>query len=255
MKYFTERILLVIETADLQSFFRYKSKVLKKFIPKGYNRIKSRGEGMDKQKLKNILQNREPGILGSEQFSNYAVLLPLIEKENQLHILFEVRSYELRRQPGEICFPGGRIDPTDKNQKQTAIRETTEELGIEESEIMNVSPLDFMVNPFGAIIYPYVGFLKNSTHLNPNSAEVAEVFAVPLTYLQEKGPEVYQINFKLEPEENFPFHQIIGGEKYNWQTRTMEEHFYYFEDKVIWGLTARILSHFLNVISNESSSN
>lgn len=210
---------------------------------------------MDKQKLREIFQKREPGILGSEQFSNYAVLLPIIEKENKLHILFEVRSHELRRQPGEICFPGGRIDPTDKNQKQTAIRETMEELGIGESEILDVSPLDFMVNPFGTIIYPFVGFLNDSTPLNPNPAEVAEVFAVPLSYLQESGPQTYQINFKLEPEENFPFHQIIGGEKYNWQTRRMEEHFYYFEDKVIWGLTARILTHFLDVINKESSSN
>lgn len=209
---------------------------------------------MDKQRLRAIFQDREPGILGSGQFSNYAVLLPIIEKDNKLHILFEVRSHELRRQPGEICFPGGRIDPTDKNQKQTAIRETTEELGIDESKIMHVSPLDFMVNPFGAIIYPHVGFLKDNTQLNPNPAEVAEVFAVPLSYLQEKGPKIYEINFKLEPEESFPFHQIIGGEKYNWQTRRMEEHFYYFEDKVIWGLTARILTHFLDVINKESSS-
>lgn len=203
---------------------------------------------MDKQKLKNLLQNREPEILGSHQFSNYAVLLPIIERDDGLYILFEVRALELRRQPGEICFPGGKVDLSDKNQKHTAIRETSEELGVAESDIVNVSPLDFMVNPFGTIIYPYVGFLKELTQINPNPAEVAEVFAVPLSYLQKKGPEIYQINFKLEPEENFPFHQIIGGEKYNWQSRKMEEHFYYFEDKVIWGLTARILSHFLEII-------
>lgn len=203
---------------------------------------------MDKQKLKNLLQNREPEILGSHQFSNYAVLLPIIERDDGLYILFEVRALELRRQPGEICFPGGKVDLSDKNQKYTAIRETSEELGVAESDIVNVSPLDFMVNPFGTIIYPYVGFLKELTQINPNPAEVAEVFAVPLSYLQKKGPEIYQINFKLEPEENFPFHQIIGGEKYNWQSRKMEEHFYYFEDKVIWGLTARILSHFLEII-------
>lgn len=205
---------------------------------------------MDIQGIKGILQKRKPRIMGSEHFSNYAVLLPIIEKNDELHILFEVRSHKLRRQPGEICFPGGRVDPSDKNEQQTAVRETTEELGILEEEIIDVSPLDFLVNPFGTVIYPYIGFL-NTSQLNPNPDEVAEVFTVPLKFLQNVIPEIHYINFKLEPEKSFPYHQIAGGENYNWQARGMEEHFYYYENKVIWGLTARILTHFLNLIKED----
>lgn len=203
---------------------------------------------MNVEKLEAILQGYQPGIIGSERFSKYAVLLPIIKKDNRLHLLFEVRSYQLRRQPGEICFPGGRMDPQDQNEKATAIRETTEELGIRIEDIQNVYPIDYLVNPFGTIVYPFVGFLRDSAELAPNPAEVAEVFAVPLTYLQETRPDIHDIHFKIEPEDDFPFDKIIGGEKYNWQMRKMEEHFYYYEDKVIWGLTARILSHFLQII-------
>lgn len=201
---------------------------------------------MDINKLNQIFQNRKHGILGD--YSKYSVLLPILEKNNELHILFEVRSFQLRRQPGEVCFPGGKVDQSDRSEKDTAIRETSEELGIGENDIFHVAPLDYMVNPFGTIIYPFVGFIKESTNITPNPAEVEEVFSVPLTYLQNVKPDTYHINFKLEPEESFPYHKIVGGEKYKWQPRRMEEHFYYYEDKVIWGLTARILTHFLYLL-------
>lgn len=203
---------------------------------------------MDKYKLKEIFQDRKPGILGRDKYSNYAVLLPIIEQHNEPHILFEVRAYELRRQPGEICFPGGRVDQSDATEKETAIRETIEELGITKDCIEHVFPLDFLVNPFGSIIYPFVGLIKDSASFSINKAEVAEVFTVPLSFLQQVKPDIHQIHFKPVPDQSFPYEKIVGGEKYNWQAKGMEECFYYFEDKVIWGLTARILTHFLTLI-------
>lgn len=203
------------------------------------------------EKIHNIYQKlngRETQILGSEYFSKYAVLLPLIEKNHEPHILFEVRSYQMRRQPGEICFPGGRKDPQDKDEMYTAIRETVEELGVEKRKITNILPLDYLVTPFGMIIYPYVGTISEHTELKPNPDEVEEVFSVPLSFFEKATPEVYTVNCKMEPEENFPFEHIIGGEDYQWQTRSIKEYFYYYEDKVIWGLTARILTHFLEVL-------
>ncbi|MFE8703107.1 NUDIX hydrolase [Cytobacillus sp. FJAT-54145] len=201
--------------------------------------------------IENIIskfKNRSPVILGSESFSKYAVLLPLLYKNEEIHILFEVRSLQLRRQPGEICFPGGRVDKTDEDEMETAVRETSEELQLDRELIKNVYPLDFMVTPFGTMIYPFVGVITEPENIVPNPAEVGEVFTVPLSYFLENSPDTYEINFKLEPESNFPFDQIAGGEDYNWQTRKMMEHFYYYDDKVIWGLTARILGHFIEVI-------
>ncbi|WP_066295130.1 NUDIX hydrolase [Bacillus sp. FJAT-29937] len=206
---------------------------------------------MDLQKIVNKLKNRTPSILGSEEFSKYAILIPLIQMEDDIHLLFEVRSLQLRRQPGEVCFPGGRVDRMDRDEKHTAIRETSEELGIREDHIHHVFPLDYMISPFGTIIYPYVGHISNPEMININRSEVKETFTVPLSYLKKTEPETFQIRFRVEPEKDFPFNQIIGGEKYDWQTRKMDECFYYYEDKVIWGLTARILKHFIEILNRD----
>ncbi|MDN3018750.1 CoA pyrophosphatase [Paenibacillus sp. BSR1-1] len=203
---------------------------------------------MNRETILTKLKDHVPTILGSEKFSRYAVMLPLIQKENGIHVLFEIRSQQLRRQPGEICFPGGRIDSVDFDEKAAAIRETKEELGIAEENISEVFPLNFMVSPFGMMVFPFAGFITNPGSIQANPSEVGELFTVPLSFFIEKDPEIYRIEFKAEPEENFPFDLIIGGENYNWRTRGMEEYFYIYEDKVIWGLTARILAHFIEMI-------
>lgn len=205
-------------------------------------------------KIKEINENflgRTPSILGHEQFLKFAVLLPLVEVNNETHILFEVRSMNLRRQPGEICFPGGKIE-LGEDPKKAAVRETSEELGIEESKIVNVFPLDYMVSAFGTIIYPFAGTITDSNKIAPNVSEVGEIFTVPLSFFMKNQPESYKINFQVQPEDGFPFDLIIGGENYNWQPRTMDEYFYRYKDKVIWGLTARVLTHFLEMLESHN---
>ncbi|MDR7075515.1 8-oxo-dGTP pyrophosphatase MutT (NUDIX family) [Neobacillus niacini] len=194
------------------------------------------------------LKSHTPTILGSDKFSKYAVMIPLIQKDDGIHVLFEVRSLQLRRQPGEICFPGGRIDPQDVDEKCAAIRETIEELGISSENLSEVFPLDFMISPFGMMIYPFVAIIDKPEKIQPNPAEVGEVFTVPLTYFIENAPDIYHLNFKVEPEEKFPFDLIVGGENYNWRTRAIDEYFYLYEEKAIWGLTAKILSHFIDIM-------
>ncbi|WP_338754385.1 CoA pyrophosphatase [Bacillus sp. FJAT-52991] len=207
---------------------------------------------MKREQLLNQFRDRKPTILGSEHFSKYAVLLPLIEKEDEIHILFQVRSLQMRKQPGEVCFPGGRSEEFDKNELHTAIRETSEELGIQQLGITQVFPLDFIISPFGTIIYPFVGSLPSEYELHPNPNEVEKIFTVPLDYLLHYSPKKHHIHFKVEPEADFPFDLIVGGENYNWQTRKMDEYFYIYQNQIIWGLTARILKHFLDLIKNQS---
>ncbi|WP_110113362.1 CoA pyrophosphatase [Bacillus sp. CGMCC 1.16541] len=205
---------------------------------------------MNIKQINEKLKNHTPQLLGAETFKHFSVLVPLVEKADGLHVLFEVRAFNMRRQPGEICFPGGKVDETDKDEKYTAIRETMEELRITKEQIMHVQPLDYMISPFGTIIYPYVGVLHKVSSFTPNQAEVAEVFTVPLEHFKQTPPERYSVQYEGKPESTFPFHLIANGEEYNWQTRAMEEYFYYYKDKVIWGLTARILHHFLEVIES-----
>lgn len=70
--------------------------------------LKEVGNGMTLEQLEEKLKGREPGLMDAS--GQYAVLVPLVEREGKLHILYEVRSQDMRRQPGEVCFPGGRIE-------------------------------------------------------------------------------------------------------------------------------------------------
>ena len=83
-----------------------------------------------------------PGLMGARH--NYAVLCPLIEMTDGLHFLFEVRAAGLR-QAGEVCFPGGRMEPGESD-VNCALRETEEELSIPRSEITVLGRSDFLCN-------------------------------------------------------------------------------------------------------------
>jgi coenzyme A diphosphatase NUDT7 len=194
------------------------------------------------------LRHRTPSFLGMSDWAKYAVLVPLVEKNGNYHMLFEVRSPQLRRQPGEICFPGGKIDAGDANEQEAAIRETCEELGVSRSAIRGIIPLDYIVSPFGMIIYPFAAILAEPDAIHPNRAEVADVFTVPLSFFQNTNPAIYHVHFQPQPEADFPFDQIPNGKQYRWRPRHIDEYFYYYEDKVIWGLTARIVHHFIQLL-------
>ncbi|WP_422124629.1 NUDIX hydrolase [Planococcus sp. X10-3] len=203
---------------------------------------------MDPKSLVDKVKDRIPEVMDNRSFSKFAILLPLIEKDGEIHILFEVRSHQMRSQPGEICFPGGRIDKQDESEEEAAVRETTEELGIQRQQISDIFPLDYIVSPFGMIVYSFAGIIDADVEFRPNPPEVDSLFTVPLSYFLEKDPKVYRINFDIQPEESFPYDLIAGGENYNWRTRQVDEFFYIYEDKVIWGLTAKILTHFMEII-------
>ncbi|TFE00091.1 CoA pyrophosphatase [Jeotgalibacillus sp. R-1-5s-1] len=200
---------------------------------------------MNERELTERLVAHEPFILGQETVRNYSILLPFVEKNGELHLLFEVRSLTMRRQPGEICFPGGRIDQDDDSAKEAAVREAEEELGISRNSIKRVHSFGKLVSPFGMTISTYVGFLDDDHELKPNPAEVEEVFTVPLSFFMDTSPDEHTINVEVKPEENFPFDLIANGREYKWQTRQYKEYFYHYEGRVIWGLTARVLREFI----------
>ncbi|MFC7063835.1 NUDIX hydrolase [Halobacillus seohaensis] len=195
------------------------------------------------------MKNHTPSILGNQALTQYSILLPLITIDGELHLLFEVRSLHMRRQPGEICFPGGKVDARDKMAQAAAIRETKEELGIYDQDIEHVFPFDYMISPFGMMVSTYVGFLNcDESCIQSNPDEVEEVFTVPLAFFKESEPQIHYVNFEVKPQDDFPFDLIANGEDYQWQTRQMEEYFYIYEGRVIWGLTARVLNAFVEMI-------
>lgn len=203
---------------------------------------------MEEYKIIERLQAHEPIILGEETVSHYSILIPFIKKEDGLHLLFEVRSLTMRRQPGEVCFPGGRVDRDDDSAKGAAVREAQEELGLGDASIGRVYSFGKLVSPFGMTISTYVGFIDHESEIQPNPAEVEEVFTVPLSYFLNEKPDEHIIKVEVKPEDGFPYDLIANGREYKWQTRQYAEYFYHYEGRVIWGLTARVLKEFVEKV-------
>jgi coenzyme A diphosphatase NUDT7 len=187
------------------------------------------------------------GIIGENKALRAAVLIPLIKKEETYEVLFEVRAFHLKSQPGDICFPGGKIDPSDDSPLDAAIRETTEELGLGPSSIKPIGSLDRYVPSSQFIIHPFVGILE-TTDFKINKDEVDHTFTIPLNWLLSHEPVKHIVQMDPQPGEDFPYDKIAQGKAYNWRKRTIEELFYHYKDHSVWGMTARILTHFLKII-------
>lgn len=191
------------------------------------------------------LGKRKPHIMGHESAFKSAVLLPLVKREGEDCILFEERALSLDHQPGEICFPGGQIDAADKNPEQAAIRETCEELGLTPAQVKVIGPLDIMVSPFNLIVYPFVGRLDAQSVFNYNPDEVESLFCVPVDYLLNFKPQRANVKLEVKLPTNYPLDMIPGGRDYPWRHGRYPQVFYEWQGRIIWGLTARILEHFL----------
>ncbi len=182
---------------------------------------------------------RRPEIIGERTRRKYAVLVPMLETPEGTSLLFEVRSAGLRRQPGEICFPGGRLEPGEAPEA-CAVRETAEELLIDPGQIQVLGPGDILYSPFNSIIYPYIGLIKDYAGTMCRE-EVASVLTVPLRFFTEHSPEVYTGTVVRQLPENFPYDRIPGGATYPWSTGVHETLFYQYGSHVIWGITALIV--------------
>lgn len=185
------------------------------------------------------LRGREPKLIDYEQYHRSSVVVPLIEKDGNYEVLFEVRSNKLKHQPGEICFPGGRCE-ANETPEQTAVREVCEELVILPEQVELIAPMDILISPSSMILYPYLGILKSYAKTY-GTDEVAEVFTVPLRYFLETDADTYYNRVYNAPQEGFPFEKIEGGEHYRWHQGKYPVHFYEYEGYTIWGLTARIM--------------
>lgn len=181
------------------------------------------------------------------EYFDAAVLIPLTWENDQFSVLFEVRSPHLSWQPGEICFPGGRIESTDKNPVEAAVRETCEELGLPSDDIKVLGSLHEMLSPIGVRLYPAVGYIADRKSMKANVDEVAEVFSVPLSFLLEYEPIVAHMERSTRPLADFPF-ELLPDYSKDWKKRkNYKVLFYQYEKYLIWGLTAQVLEHFLSV--------
>ena len=164
-----------------------------------------------------------------EEIRPAAVLVPVVRHENGLTVLFTRRTAHLNDHAGQISFPGGRAEPGDADAEQTALRETTEEIGLEAARVEVLGELHPYVTVTGYRVTPVVGLVTPPLELRPDDFEVAEVFEVPLQFLLD--PANHQRNRVLAE----------GRERHYY---AMPYRHYY-----IWGATAGMLMNFYSFLT------
>ena len=171
--------------------------------------------------------------------TKYAILIPWVELDSGDALLLEVRS-QLVKQPGEVCFPGGRAEPGE-SVVETAIRETCEELGIVPDAIEVISELEPLIMGDGRAVYPVSARLhiENNESLELSEDEVSEVFLLPAKWLRENPPVHYDL--AATPDEELPDKLRGYLSHYGDYRKTGQTDYYEYDGHGIWGLTARIL--------------
>ena len=149
-----------------------------------------------------------------------AVLIPVVDHKEPT-VLLTQRSPNLSEHAGQIAFPGGKIDATDRSPLDAALREAEEEVGLDRSYVDPIGYLDLYGTGFGFRILPTVARVRPGFALTINTSEVVDAFEVPLAFLM--NPANHQVHSK--------------------EFRGMERSYYAmpYAERYIWGATAGML--------------
>lgn len=198
-------------------------------------------------------------IIGKDhKYRNTAVLIPVVQIDGELQLLFEKRSSNIP-QANEICFPGGRVDKADVSAQQTVIRETGEELGISRDLMSLPEYLGTLVAPLGITVDAFIGFLKinDLNKIKPNISEVESVFCVPIAWFKSHEPKTYYVRLEIHPYDSddkgnveylLPVQELGLPSLYEkpWDGRKFPVYVYKNNNGIIWGITAELIIDFIN---------
>jgi 8-oxo-dGTP pyrophosphatase MutT (NUDIX family) len=189
---------------------------------------------MTKEGIRRALSQRKRRVEDPTGFVPAAVLLPLFEKGGNYHLVFTKRTETVNYHKGQFSFPGGRTHPEDKSLLDTALRETWEEIGLPPKDADVLGELDDIATyTTSFIISPFVAMIPVPHEFTANPAEVDEIIEVPLRVLRDK--------------------KNLAEEMVEVDGRPIMQYFYHYRDHVIYGATARIVKHFLEVVGPAAS--
>jgi len=200
-------------------------------------------------KIEKLFSGYTPDIIGV--YKKSAVMILLVEENGEPNIVFEVRAEKLRLQPGDVCLPGGRVEGKE-TPREAAVREAMEELNLSFDEIEYIGEMNYFITPYNAIIYPFVAKCKKM-NIQYNKSEVDHIFKVPISFLMENEPILYELEIGPNLKEDFPYHLIKGGKEYKFGRGKLLEYFYSFNDNIIWGTTALIVKNFIDTIKKTTN--
>lgn len=179
--------------------------------------------------IRRALDGRTPSRLEEEGLIPAAVLMPIFSREGEAHVLFTKRTEQVKTHKGQISFPGGLKDPQDHSLLAAALRECREEIGMDASSVQILGQLDDMTTSAAPIaITPFVGIISYPQPFRLNPKEVERLLEVPLAFFLHQP----HTRIKWVPR----------------QGKFGAVYYYSYGKDVIWGATARILRHFIEVV-------
>ena len=182
--------------------------------------------------VRRVLAENPKKALDGSSLEPAGVLLLLYPRDGEYRVLLNRRTDTVEDHKGEIAFPGGRMEKSDRTLLETALRETQEEMGIDPEQVEVLGELDDEVTISNYVISPYVGTIPPSSRFKPNDREVAEVLEVPVGSLADEGSVRYEAKIAQ------------GG--------VQESRSYVYRGELIWGATARVLDRFLGLLEGLS---
>jgi len=162
-----------------------------------------------------------------------AVLVPLMDRPEGLSVLLTRRADHLTHHGGQISFPGGRLEPSDKSAAEAALRETEEEIGMPPDNVEVIGYLDNYITITGYSVTPVVGIVRPDFEMRIDETEVAEAFEVPLAYV-------------LDPARVRRREKKLFGIKVAYYEIPYEQH-------NIWGATAGMLVALGRILTGEQA--
>ncbi len=175
----------------------------------------------------------DAGVRIPAELRDAAVLVPLVDRPSGLTVVLTQRTAGLPRHAGQIAFPGGRLDETDRDPVHTALREAGEEIGLAAEAVEIVGRLDDYVTGTGYIVAPIVGLVEPGVDYVPAPSEVEDVFEAPLGFFMDPA------NHKRETR------------RWNGIDRT----FYAmpWNGRYIWGATAAMMVNLYEVLTRKAA--
>lgn len=182
-----------------------------------------------RQHVRDALAQHERHVAQGSKLTCAAVLLPMLYKAEQWHVLFTRRTQNVEHHKGQISFPGGACEPGDEDLAATALRETYEEIGVPPDAVEILGALDDFPTITDFLVTPFVGVLSYPLCYRPNLQEVEAVLEVPLAFFADPT------GLRVEQRQH--------------QGQVFDVLFWDYGPHTIWGATARILKGLLDLIA------
>lgn len=173
------------------------------------------------------LRLRSPQTLAGNGYKPAAVLIPIQERSDGDYLVLTKRADHLSTHKGQIAFPGGRVDPSDADVTETALRECYEEIGIGSECVRILGRLDEFTAGYGLVVTPVVGVIPAHCEFRIDPGETAAVASVPIASLMQ--PSNCILTEDRSPGGHLNYHFYVNG----WD---------------VWGVTARIIAQFLQIV-------